>query len=189
VPVPPVPVARELTPGPDLTPPTGFTVVEEPLVDGLPQRVPLGGDLVAVLTVPTGLAHTWLDADPAEPVSRSGGEFVPGAEAGDVPTGAVDRPPVRLFVLEGDRVLGSLPLVAGRRDRVGHDGRPPGVRLDVVVLDWEVRAGTLRGPGDAGARLALAWRRADAAANAFAAPPVHPRVRARQAPTPAGGAP
>jgi hypothetical protein len=91
---------------------------------------------------------------------------------------------VRLFVLRGDQVLGSLPLVLGYRGRVANDGLPPGVQLEVVALAWELRAGTLRGPGDSGARLALAWRRVDAAADAFAPPPVHPRVRARGALTP-----
>jgi hypothetical protein len=185
--VPSVPVARELTPGPAMTPPAGFTVVDEALVDGLPHRVPLGGDLVAVLAVPTGLALAWRDGDPAEPVSGSGDQLAPVDAAGDGPTGAVGRPPVRLFVLQGDRVRGSLPRVAGARLRVGDDGLPPGVQLEVVALAWELRAGTLRGPGDVGARLRLAWRRVDAAPDAFSPPPVHPRVRARQAQLPAGG--
>jgi hypothetical protein len=184
VPVPPIPVARELTPDPDLTPPAGFIVLEEPLVDGLPHRVPLGADLVGVLTVPTGLALTWRDADPSEPVSRSGNQLVPAAGTGGGSTGAVDRPPVRLFVLRGDQILGALPLVVGRRGRIGDNGLAPGVQLEVVALAWELRVGTLRGPGDAGARLALAWRRVDAAADAFAAPPIHPRVRARGTLTP-----
>jgi hypothetical protein len=172
-----------------MTPPAGFTVVDEPLVDGLPQRLPLGADLVAVLTVPTGLALAWRDGDPSEPVSRSADQLAPAAPAGEAPTGAADRAPVRLFLLQGDQVRGSLPLVAGRRRQVGDDGLPPGVRLEVVALAWELPAGSLRGPGDVGARLRLAWRRVDAAPDTFTAPPVHPRVRARQAPSPTGGPP
>jgi hypothetical protein len=186
VPVPSVLVARELTPEPDLTPPAGFALVDQALVDGLPQRLPLGGDLLGVLAMPTGLALAWRDGDPTEPVSSSGDQLAPATPADDGATGAVDRALVRLFVLEGDRVRGSLPLIAGRRLLVGDDGLPPGVRLELVVLAWDVRAGSLRGPGDVGSRLALAWR-ARRTTDAFDPPPVHPHVRARQAPPPTGG--
>jgi hypothetical protein len=188
VPVPPVPVARELTPDPDLSAPAGFTVVDEPLVDGLPHRMALGADLTAVLTVPTGQALTWRDTDPTERVSSGEDGLLPAAapEGGAPEGGAVDRPPARLFVLRGDEVLGSVPLVLGRRARVSDDGLPPGVQLEIALLSWDVRAGTLRGPGDVGARLSFAWRRAGAS-DVFTPPPVHPRVQARGALTAPGG--
>jgi hypothetical protein len=175
MPVPSAVVARELTPDQAPATPPGFTLVDQALLDGLPHRVQLGGDLVAVLTVPTGLAVDWRDADPAAPVSSSAAASAPSPPGGL----AGLPPPARLLVLRGEEVAGSLPLVAGRRALVGGDGQPPGVQLEVMVIAWDLRAGTLLGPGDAGARITLAWRRADRAADAFAAPPVHPQVAAR----------
>jgi hypothetical protein len=176
MPVPSPIVARELVPDRAPAVPDGFTLVDEALLDGLPRRIQLGDDHVGVLVVPTGLAAEWRGAAPAAAVSASDAELLPPGP-GDA---AVTRVPARLLVLRGDDVAGSLPLVAGRRYLVGDDGGAGGARLEVVVLAWDIRAGTLRGPGDTGARVRLAWRRADRAPGAFPAPPVHPRVRARE---------
>jgi hypothetical protein len=173
MPVPSAVVARGLIPDLVPTAPPGFTVVDEALVDGLPHRIQVGGDLVAVLTVPTGLAADWRDADPAAPVSSSAGGPVPTSGRAGHP------PPARLLVLRGEGVVASVPLVAGRRAQVAGDGGPPGVQLEILVLAWDIRARTLLGPGDAGARITLAWRRAGTAPDAFTAPPVHPQVAAR----------
>jgi hypothetical protein len=177
MPVPSPLVARELTPDPVAAAPTGFALVDEALVDGLPHRIQLGGGLVAVLAVPTGLAVQWRDADPLTPVTSSAGGSTPAAAG---PAGRSGQPPARLLVLRGDDVAGSVPLVAGRRALVGNDGEPPGAQLEVIVLAWDIRAGTLLGPGVAGARITLAWRRTDRAPDAFTAPPAHPRVRDRE---------
>jgi hypothetical protein len=187
VPIPPIPVDRELTGDPDLAAPAGFTLVDEPLVDGLPHRVALGSDFTAVLAVPSGLALTWRDADPIEPVTSSGTGLLPVAGV------LVDSPDVgellaRLFIIRDDAVLGALPLVLGLRARVPDDGvGESGVQLELIVMSWEIRAGSMRGPGDFGARFSFAWRRLMPAPDLFTTAPVHPRVRARGALTTAGG--
>jgi hypothetical protein len=58
-----------------------------------------------------------------------------------------------------------------------------GIRIELVVLGWQIRAGSLRGPGDFGSRIELAWRIADRAADEFSPPPVSARVLERLAAT------
>jgi hypothetical protein len=161
--------------------------VDEPLVDGLPHRVALGSDFTAVLAVPSGLALTWRDADPTEPVTSSSTGLLPVA-ARLVESPGVGGLLARLFILRDDSVLGALPLVLGVRAGVPDDGAgAPGVQLEVIVLSWDMRAGSMRGQGDFGARFSFAWRRLTPAPDLFNAAPVHPRVRARGALTTVGG--
>jgi hypothetical protein len=186
--LPPIPIAGSLVPPTAAAVPPGFTLVDAPLPAGLPQPFPLLGDLTLILAVPTGLATTWRDADPAEVVSRAAAERDPapppaGPAAGEL--GSVRRAPARLFLRQAGAILAAVPLVAGVLRRVPDDGgRDRGELARVVVLDWDLRAGTLLGPGDFGSRIRFAWRAVPRGEDRFEPPPTHPRVAATlQAPT------
>lgn len=156
----PIPISGRLVPEVVPTPPEGFTVVEQPLVAGPIQRIPLDGGIELTLVVPTGLASAWRDADPAEVVSHSATALAPAPGSGGTPAGPAPAP-VRLLVRRAGAIVASVPLIAGLRRRVpdaGGDDR--GVEVELVVLSWDLRAGTLRGPGQFGSRVELAWRRA-----------------------------
>jgi hypothetical protein len=76
--------------------------------------------------------------------------------------------------------VGAVPLVAGGRRLVPDAGAADGgVAVELVLLAWELRAGTVRGPGEFGSRLALAWRRADRGAAEFSPPPINPGLARR----------
>jgi hypothetical protein len=176
MPLAPIPVQRFLVPDTRPQAPEGFTSIDQPIVDGLPHVVALGGGLSLALVVPTGLATLWRDVDPSSVVSSSEPELSPAAEAG---AGEAPRTPARLFLRIGGTVASSIPLAVGLRRAVPEAGDSSGVRLEVVVLSWDIRAGSLRGPGDFGSRIAVATRRADQAGDTFETPAVHPQLVAR----------
>ncbi|HEX7245270.1 MAG TPA: hypothetical protein VF245_06885 [Solirubrobacterales bacterium] len=157
----PVPMLERLSPAPLATPPAGFARVTESIRGGLPHRIELGPVTLALIA-PTGVAATWRDADPRTPVGSSAeglASFDPTAAA---PTAPASRLPLRLIALHEDRIVASLPLRAGRLRLVAAAGGEGSAALvELVVLGWELHAGTLRGAGDAGSRIDLAWRRAD----------------------------
>jgi hypothetical protein len=148
----------------------------EPLVAGLPQTIALDADVSLAVTMPNGLASQWLDTDPQALVSSSLPELEPHA-----PGGAVARPPLRLLLLVRSAPVAAVPLVAGLRRVVPDDGGAAGVRVELEIVGWEVRAGTLRSAGDFGSFVDLAWRRADAAAERFEPPALNPMLVRRMA--------
>jgi hypothetical protein len=179
MPLPPFPATRYLVPEPPRQAPEGFTLIDTPLVAGLPFALPLDAETSLVLTMPTGLALTWRDTDPTTPVSRSEDEWAPAAAPDPAaPVGDAARPPLRLLLQQGGATVASVPLSAGLR-RALPDGA---ARFELVVLSWDVRAGSVRGPGDFGSRLVLAWRRADLAVTEFSTPPPNPQLVPRLPP-------
>jgi hypothetical protein len=179
--MPPVPIARYLVPAAERTAPAGFTAVDDALVAGLPHRVSLTEGLNLVLVVPSGLAQAWRDADPAAVVTESGPERASTPTGGPSEgTGHPRRAPARLIVESGGATIASIPLVAGLRRHVPDAGDAElATRIELLVLGWDIRAGSLRGPGDFGSRLTLAWRTADRAGDEFSVPVVPTRVRMR----------
>ena len=165
----PVPLAGRLVPPPQTVPPAGLTTVDEPLVNGLPHRIVLDAGLELVLLLPNGLASVWREADPTDVVSESGPELAPSS------VGVVPRPALRMLLQRGTETLASVPLAAGVR-RLEPEGAP---EVEVLVLGWDLRAGSLRGPGEFGSRIRLAWRPADRAGDVFSPPPVPESVAAR----------
>jgi hypothetical protein len=158
--------------------PTGFTDLDVPLVKGLPHRIPLVDGLALVLAVPTGVARAWRDADPAAVVTAGDAESLPPLRAAAI--GDVDRAPVRLYLERQGSTLAVVPLAAGLRRRVPDAGIDDhGAAVEIVVVGWDLRAGTIRGPGDVGSRLRLGWRDARAAADTFERPPLVPGVADR----------
>ncbi|MET7946996.1 hypothetical protein [Micromonospora sp. NPDC005324] len=188
--MPPFPIDRYLLPETPVEVPDGFTEVRQSLTAGLPHRVELGAGVHAVLILPTGLARQWLHTDPLAVVSSSADDLAPrpAPSAAPRPPALVGRVPLRLVVRQGTRILGSVPLAAGLR-RVCPDaglssdagvGAP--VAVELLVLSWLLHAGTVRGSGDYGSSIALAWRRADRAMDQFGPPPINEFVWRRRPP-------
>jgi hypothetical protein len=183
--VEPIPVVGLLTPAPLSLPPDGYTRVTQSIQTGLPFRVDVGTGLALVLIAPTGVATAWRDADPRTVISSAADEaepFDPSALEGS-PTAPPARMPLRVLVVSGGRALAAVPLRAGRL-RLAPDGGADdaGTLLEIVVLGWELHAGTLRGAGDVGSTIDLAWRRADKPADTFEPPPPNPHVVERAGP-------
>jgi hypothetical protein len=170
-----IPVDRLLVPDAPPAVPAGATQVLQPLLRGLPQELPLDATLSLVITVPTGIAVDWRDADPATVVASAADERAPsGAQARP----ALARPPVRLALRRAGGFIAGVPLVLGAHRFLPDDGAG-GAVIELTVLDYLLHAGTLCGPGDFGSLLRLAWRRCDAGVDHFALPPLPPRVAER----------
>jgi hypothetical protein len=174
----PVPILGYLTPEVKLQPPDGFTLIDEPITSGLPFSLQLEADTRLVLTMPSGLAVTWRDSDPVAVVSRSDDDLTPLTPPTVAePIGNLTQPPVRLLMERAGVMVASVPLAAGLRRILPDSGQPDrGGRIELAVLAWDLRAGSLRGSGDFGSRITLAWRRADEAVMQFSTPPVNPHL-------------
>jgi hypothetical protein len=158
MPLPPGPALSAVVPPSGTGAPTGFTREMAMLDNGLPAsvRLPDGVDLVVV--VPTGSAVVWRDADPLAVLSASAPQAAP--DPGGTGPGLRVRPAPRLLVRIGGQTVATVPLVAGLRRAVPDDGSA-GVRVEIVVLGWQLTAGSMQGPGAFGSWRELAWRRAD----------------------------
>jgi hypothetical protein len=173
----PIPVSRYLVPDSPVTIPDGFTPVDQTLSTGLPFTLPLFRDLSLTLTVPTGLAAEWRDADGSAIVSQSDDQLGPRTAPASVSTvGGVERAPARFLLLQSGAVLASIPLVAGMQHLLPDGG---GVAIELVVVSWSIRAGNVRGAGDFGSRIRFGWREADQAVDQFTPPAVNPHILSR----------
>ena len=176
----PFPVAGYLVPEHTSLIPDGFTRVDEPMTRGLPHTIILDRATRATVVLPSGLARTWRDADPAAMVSTSDDEraaFRPSAGTDD----SAARAPLRLVVERSNVVLGVVPFAVGVRRFVPDEGGARGAAIEIVILAWELRAGTVLGPGDVGSRITLAWRIANTASAEFAPPPINANLARRLA--------
>jgi hypothetical protein len=169
---------RLTVPAANLAVPEGFTRIEVSLQQGMPHRIPLTGNHALLLIAPSGVAAAWRDLDPALVVISSDTELenvlLPLA-----PATFTTRMPLRLLYLSGARTASAAPLVLGERQLLD-DGLA--ARFELLCLDWRLHVGTLRGTGDFGSRLTLAWRQADRGADQFSDPPQSPVFIARQPP-------
>jgi hypothetical protein len=138
--------------------PSGFTREMTALDNGLPATVRLPDGIDLVVVVPTGAAALWRDSDPLAVVSASAPQTAPASSPSDPGLRATSAP--RLLVRTGGATVASVPLVAGLRRAVPDDG-VLGARIELVILGWQVAAGSMRGPGAFGSWLELGWRRAD----------------------------
>lgn len=152
--MPPLPMDRFLTPDP---PPRGegFATVKQELVRGVPFEWVLAGDVTLALVVPTGTARTWRDADPAALVSAGADET--GAHAAPRGIDPLERAPARLLLRQSRTIRAVLPLAAGTR-RILPDGPGDRALVELVIVDWRLHAGTVRGAGDFGSFVEIAWR-------------------------------
>jgi hypothetical protein len=176
----PIPVQRYLVPAPKPTTPDGFTQVDVRILTGLPYAIPLTGDLQLIVVLPTGLAVPWRDIDATANASSSKAELSPTIPQTDFIIGDVTHAPFRLVVQQSRRTIGIIPLVAGLRRFVPDSGSSNlGGQIELIILEWDVRAGSVRGAGDFGSRLSFAWRRANQATPKFSPPPINPMLRSR----------
>lgn len=179
----PFPIRRYLVPEEKPIPPEGFTRVDERIVNGLPHSIQLSDNIMLVVVIPNGQAVAWRDADPAAVLSSSGDELLPAAAGGDEPVGHVKRAPARILVRISGKTAASVPLVAGLRRSIpdSGDGRS-GVRIELAILSWDLTTGIMRGGGDFGSSISLAWRRADRAVEHYSTPVINPHLVPRLKP-------
>ncbi|MFX1677563.1 hypothetical protein PWR63_35935 [Paraburkholderia sp. A2WS-5] len=186
MPAPPIPVDRYLTPADPPAAPDGFATLAQKIMTGIPQPITLDADFTAVLAVPTGLAGEWQQADPAAVVSVSTVQTDPcdpsANPAVSAPVCNVERATARLLIQRGGTNVASIPLTAGATFSVPADGGDAAGRLEVSVLSWDLRAGSMIGPGDYGSTLTLAWRRNDTGMQTFGPVPLNPFLRLRLPP-------
>jgi hypothetical protein len=173
-PMPPIPVSRYLVPAAAPPPPDTFTTTSLPIAGGLPFTHAVDARWSVTLRYPTGVARRWLDADPHEVVSSD----IPERTAVAADPSDPGRDPVRLTVALDRSTRATIPLTAGLRTFVVGGGTPPAA-LELIVVSWTITAGTVKGPGDFGSSLQLAWRDGAEAVEVFATPPVSPPVLER----------
>jgi hypothetical protein len=173
--MPPLPIDRFLTPE---APPgvVGFVRSRQDLNRGVPFEWALEGDMSLVLLMPTGLATPWRDADPSIVLSASGEQATPHK----APRGedVLERPPLRLLLRRSRATLAAIPLATELR-RVTPDGGGAQSSVDLLIVGWLIHAGCVRGPGNYGSFLEIAWRRVERGESEFSLPPVDPHVAAR----------
>jgi hypothetical protein len=158
---------------------TGFTVVDQAMTAGLPHVVPINPQLSLVISLPSGLAATWRDADPSAVVSHSDLETAPQPATGALPVEYAQRPPLRAYLRISGSTIDVVPFVAGARVALPDGVAPPGAQFELHLLSWNICAGTVRGPGDFGSRISVAWRRADRAVMQYSTPPANTYVLRR----------
>src|SRR4051812_30262481 len=86
--MPAIPVSRYLVPAEPGEPPADATIVDIPLLTGMPFTVALGADAALLLTFATGLAREWRDLVASDVVAQSTIEWEPR----DKPTDPVTDP-------------------------------------------------------------------------------------------------
>lgn len=177
-----IPISEYLVPNVSPTAPADAQRVRQSLVRGLPHRIVLERDLALLLVVGTGLATAWRDAPPDALVGASAPEARPQSPHEPRAIGALERPLARLLLVRGQAPLAAIPLALGLHRATpdhGGDGPDERTRIALWVLGWDIRAGNLRGPGDVGGFIDVAWRVADRASATFSQPAVHPAVAER----------
>ena len=174
-PMPPIPIDRFLVPEGRPPVPAGLALSRQTLVRGVPFAWPLDLELGLVLFVPTGSAVLWRDADPTAIVADSDLDDAPNVPQ-DQETSP--RAPARILLRRGRTVIAAAPLVTGLW-RVLPDGGSDASIVELYVVSFRLAAGTLRGAGDYGSFVEVAWRRAAAGAAGFTVPPIDRRVAER----------
>lgn len=154
--------------------PAGFARLDATIINSVPFTMTLNQDYALILAVPSGLGNTWREADPTTLISSAQEQASPTA-----PAAPAWRPllPLTLQVQRAGVRVAVLPLLLGMT-QIAPRGDASFAALELIVLDWALYAGNLRGRGDFGSRLTLAWR-VLGAADQFEPPPLHPEVAAR----------
>jgi hypothetical protein len=180
----PIPVERILVPAGTPSVPDGFVRQQHSLLRGVPADIVLDAQTTLTVVVPTGLATLWRDAEASQLVCSSDQGYAPVAplanpRAAVIPT-VCSHVPARILVRFSRKTVAVVPLVAGGRHAVAGGGNPDsGLRVEFIVMGWALYAGSIRGVGDFGSYVDLAWRRCDAGQSTFHIPPLDPRVAAR----------
>ena len=116
------------------------------------------------------------EAEIAEALNLSVSDLKVIAAQPDEPIGEVKRAPARIIIQRTGLPMIAIPLAAGLRRFTPDSGNPNagGAFLELLILSWDIRAGSLRGIGDFGSRISLAWRQADQASNQYSPPAISP---------------
>jgi len=174
--MPPMPVQRYLVLEPSRVAPDGFTTLEKPILNGLPDRIELDDRTTLMLRMPTGQGTLWRDADPEATVSDSESQSMSLSDVTITLRSEQLSPPLRLSIAVSGRRRAVVPVAAGVSYAVAG---PNGEHLELIILDWCLNAGTVRGTGRFGSRVVLAWRLMLRGTDTFSAPPIHPDLRRR----------
>ena len=139
-----LPIIAALTPADAPALPTGATLLDSRIRGGLPHVLNLAPRFRALVSLPTGSARFWLDQPPDI-------EVLSGAP--------------RLRVQRDGTTIAVVPLVLGPTVEVVDPlGAAP---LLIQVLAWSLHVGDLRGAGDFGSFVRLAFAVADRATDRF----------------------
>lgn len=160
-----IPIDRLLVPPASAAVPPGFELVHAEIRQALPFPIDLGAAGTLLLVVATGHALRWRDAAADAIVTRSSPERDPAGPR----TPAI---PALLVFRQAGVTRGLAPLVAGRRALLPADAP----MIELVVLDWELRAGNLCGAASVGSFVRLAWRKVARGSDRFEPPALHPEV-------------
>jgi hypothetical protein len=179
----PIAISHYLVPEVKPVAPEGFTVIETSISQGLPHVIQLGQGTQLVVMIPTGLGVTWRDADSMLVVSRSEDQLSRLASRLAEPIGNVGRASARMLLQIDGTTVGSIPFVVGSRWWIADSGQSgQGVRIELSLISWTIQAGSMRGPGEFGSKITLAWRKADQAIERFSTPPQNPHFIERTPP-------
>lgn len=166
----PLPLAcRYLQPPIPTAPPDDLVRLRTSLTRGLPDRIVLDQGAQLAIAAPTGGVRLWTSGQPGELVSTSQSEHASFDPAHPAPADPRAQAPLRLYLLVDGQLAASLPLRLGALTSEPDNG-VSGVQIELMVLGWEVYAASLRGPGDYGSWIELAWRRINRGASGFQAP-------------------
>jgi len=173
--MPNYPAARLLVPPDPPELPDGFAMLQSSITNGLPHVIDLPNNIRLTVTLPTGLLPHWLDADPTELVATSDDETAARPAQLQEEIGTTGRPPLRLAARRSGLALGTMPFALQAARVLRNDGdATAGAAVEVILLGWTIHAGTIRGAGDFGSSISLAWRRADLAVEVFGPPVINP---------------
>lgn len=173
--LPAIAIESILVPDAQAPVPRGFRLDLRSLDAGLPAIVALEQLWNLVVIAPSGLAVPWLTRSAEVVVSSSNEEF--SSRVRGALTDTVARSPARLLVRSGEAIVASVPLIAGSMRNFAK-GEGNAHMLELMIVGWEIRAGTMRGGGGQGAYLEFAWRTGGPPPT-FDTPSPDPRVLAR----------
>lgn len=173
--MPTYPAARFLVPAEPPALPEEFQIVRSNMINGLPHYVDLPGSVRLKIVLPTGLMQPWLNVDPTALVATSEDELAPRPAEWAEEIGGAARPALRVGVTQANQGLGTVPFALHARRTLRNDGDPnQGSTLEIVMLEWRLFAGTLRGQGDFGSYVQFGWRTANRAVDIFGPPVINP---------------
>jgi hypothetical protein len=173
----PIPVEHYLVPEPDKLIPEGFTLLEQKILQGMPHTITLNDFLTLTLLIPNGLAHEWRDADPEAVVCTSEDEYKNLTQAEILSRSSLPRASVHLIVKHSQLFQESETAVIGQKLLSPSNGQPEyGIKLELVLFDWHITAGTMRSIGDYGSYIRLAWREQGKALDDYGIPPINPNI-------------
>lgn len=142
-------------------------------------------ELAPFQQLPTAIRHLQAQGKTEAEIAQALNLSVPDvqtivAQPGE-PIGEVKRASARIIVQRTGLPMISIPLAAGLQRIISDSGNPNtgGAFLELLILSWDIRAGSLRGIGDFDSRISLAWRQANQASSQYSPPAINPFLMLR----------